>query len=157
MNRRRWWRRAAAGVVVFAVLEVVLELAHAGPDAVRLALLVATCVGVLGLVLDTLSDASPTWTVEVERPSVREGGDPRLSRYVNLIEAHLTARSDDAALRDRLATLTDQVLRQRYAVGRGDPRAEALIGPELAAVISGPVRRLSPADIDRCLTRIEEL
>ena len=154
---RRWWRRAAAGVVVFAVLEVVLLLADAGPDAVRLALLVATCVGVLGLVLDTLSDGSPTWAVEVERPSVREGGDPRLSRYVNLIEAHLSARTDDSALRDRLATLTDQVLRQRYAVRRDDPRAEELIGPELAAVISGPVRRLSPADIDRCLTRIEEL
>ena len=157
MNPRRWWGRAAVGVVVFAVLEVLLTLAYAGPDAVRLALLVATCVGVLGLVLDTMSDAGPTWTVEVEQPSARGGGDPRLSRYVNLIEAHLSARSDDSDLRDRLATLTDQVLRQRYAVRRDDPGAASLIGPELDAIISGPVRRLSPADIDRCLTRIEEL
>jgi hypothetical protein len=154
---RRWWRRAAAGVLAFAVLELVLLLADAGPDAVRLALLVTTCVGVLGLVLDALSDGGPTWDVEVERPSVREGGDPRLARYVNLVEAHLAARSEDSALRDRLRTLTDQVLRQRYAVSRDDPRAGALVGPELDAVITGPVRRLSPADIDRCLTRIEEL
>jgi hypothetical protein len=153
----RWWRRAGAGVLTFVVLEVVLVLADTGPDAVRLALLVATCVGVLGLVLDTLSEGGPSWTVEVERPSVREGGDPRLARYVNLIEAHLTARSADGALRDRLATLTDQVLRQRYGVHRADPRGEALVGPDLAAVLDGPVRRLSPADIDRCLTRIEEL
>lgn len=153
----RWWRRAGAGVLTFAVLEVVLVLADTGPDAVRLALLVATCVGVLGLVLDTLSEGGPSWVVEVERPSVREGGDPRLARYVNLLEGHLSARSDDSALRDRLAALTDQVLRQRYAVHRGDPGADALVGPDLAAVLDGPVRRLSPADIDRCLTRIEEL
>ncbi len=157
MNRRRWLRRAAAGVITFVILEVVLVLVHFGPDAVRLALLVATCVGVLGLVLDTLSDGGPSWAVEVERLSARESGDPRLSRYVNLLEAHLSARSDDSALRDRLATLTDQVLRQRHGLQRDDPRAEVLIGPELEAVISGPVRRLSPADIDRCLTRIEEL
>jgi hypothetical protein len=154
---RRWWRRAAAGVVVFAALEVVLTLASAGPDAVRLALLVATCVGVLGLLLDTLSDPGPGWELEVERASARESGDPRLARYVNLIEAHLSARADDVALRDRLAALTDQVLRQRYDLRRDDPRAAALIGPELDAVVSGPVRRLTPADIDRCLTRIEEL
>lgn len=148
MSRRRWWRRLAAGVVVFVVLEVVLSLAKAGPDAVRLALLVATCVAVLALVLDALSDGGPSWSVEVERPSVREGGDPRLARYVNLIEAHLSARSDDSALRDRLATLTGQVLRQH---------PDAVVDPELDAVLHGPVRRLSPAEIDRCLTRIEEL
>ena len=154
---RRWWRRAAAGLVAFAVLEVVLLLLDAGPDAVRLALLVATCVAVLGLVLDTLSDPGPSWAVEVERPSVRDGGDPRLARYVNLLEAHRSARSDDAALRDRLATLTDQVLRQRYALRRDDPHALELVGPELAAVLTGPVRRLELAEVDHCLTRIEEL
>jgi hypothetical protein len=42
-------------------------------------------------------------------------------------------------------------------VRRDDPRAAELLGPELVAVLTGPVRRLSPADIDRCLTRIEEL
>lgn len=157
MSPRRWWRRAGAGLVVFVALEVGLGLAEVGPDPVRLALLVATGVAVLGLALDALSDPAPSWDMEVERPSVRDGGDPRLSLYVNLLEAHLAARSDDAALRDRLGSLADQVLRQRHGVRREDPRAADLLGPELTAVLTGPVRRLSPADVDRCLTRIEEL
>ena len=157
MSSRRWWRRAGAGLLAFVGLEVGLGLAEVGPDPVRLALLVATAVGVLGLALDALSDPSPSWDMEVERPSVRDGGDPRLSLYVNLIEAHLAARTDDAALRDRLRALADQVLRQRHGVRREDPRAANLLGPELTAVLTGPVRRLSPADVDRCLTRIEEL
>ena len=157
MTAARWWRRAAAGVLVFAVLEVVLLLAHTGPDALRLALLVATCVGVLGLVLDTLSDPGPSWTVEVEQPSSRAVGDPRLGRYVGLLEAHLSARSDDAALRDRLGALTDQVLRQRHGIRLDDPRAIELLGPDVADVLTGPPRRLGLAEIDRCLTRIEDL
>ena len=155
--RRRWLRRAGAALLAFVVLEVVLGLAEVGPDSLRLALLVATTVAVLGLALDALSDPPPAWDVEVERPSVRDGGDPRLGLYVNLIEAHLAARTDDAALRDRLRTLADQVLRQRHGVRREDPRAAELLGPELTTVLTGPVRRLSPADVDRCLTRIEEL
>ncbi|WP_395656067.1 hypothetical protein [Nocardioides sp.] len=157
MTGARWWRRAAAGVVAFTVLEVVLVLADAGPDALRLALLVATCVGVLGLVLDALSDPAPSWRVEVEKPSARTPGDPRLGRYVNLLEAHLSARADDAALRDRLRSLADQVLRQRHGLRRDDPRAVALLGPEVTAVLEGPPRRLAPAEIDHCLTTIEEL
>jgi hypothetical protein len=157
MNLRRWWRRLAAGVLLFGVLDVVLVLADTGPDAGRLALVVVTCVAALGVVLDALSESSPSWNVEVVHASAGRGGDPRLTRYVDLIEAHLSARSDDTALRDRLGALTDQVLRQRYGIECHDPRAEALIGPELDAVISGPARRLSPSDIDRCLTRIEEL
>jgi hypothetical protein len=155
--RRRWWRRAAAGAALFAALETGLALAGAGPDPVRLALLVTAGVAVLGLALDALSDPAPAWDMEVERPSTRAGGDQRLGLYVNLIEAHLAARSDDASVRDRLGALADQVLRQRHGVPRGDARAAELLGPELTAVLTGPVRRLSPADIDRCLTRIEEL
>ena len=42
-------------------------------------------------------------------------------------------------------------------VRRADPRATELLGAELAAVLDGPARRLAPAEIDRYLTRIEEL
>ena len=157
MSARRWWRRLAGGVVAFVALEVALVLADTEPDAVRLALLVATCVAVLGLVLDALSDGGPSWDVEVELPSVRETGDPRLGRFVNLLEAHQAARTHDAALRDRLGTLADHVLSQRYGVTRSDSRSAELLGPDLTAVLDGPARRLTPAEIDRCLTRIEEL
>lgn len=153
----RWWRRVLAFAITFGLLELALVLADARPDPVRLALLVATCVGVLGLVLDALSDPGPSWRVEVDQPSSRASADPRLTRYVNLLDAHLTARSDDAALRDRLGQLADQVLRQRHGLSLDDPRAGVLLGPELTAVVEGPPRRLAPAEIAACLTRIEEL
>ena len=157
MSLHRWAPRLVGGLVVFAVLEVVLELTRFDPDPVRLALLVATCTAALGLVTDALSDEVPSWDVYVEQPSVRESGDPRLTTYVNLIESHLTARTPGSALRDRLGVLAGQVLRERYGVPRDDPAAAELMGPELAAVLDGPVRRLDRAEIDRCLTRIEEL
>jgi hypothetical protein len=157
MNARRWWRRLAGAVLTFAVLELVLVLTDADPDAVRLAVLVAACTGVLGLLLDALSDPAPAWDIEIDRPSVRDSGDPRLSRYVSLLDAHLAARTPDAALRDRLGALAERVLRQRHGVGRDDPRAAELLGPEVTALLTGPPRRLAPTEIDRCLTRIEEL
>lgn len=155
--RGRWGRRVAGGVVAFAVLELLLLFLDTDPDPVRLALLVATGVAVLGLIRDAVTDGAVSWDVDVERPSVRTSGDPRLSFYANLLEAHGSARSHDTALRDRLAGLADQVLRQRYGVPRDDPRAAELLGPELAAALDGPARRFSPTEIDRYLTRIEEL
>ncbi len=157
LRRSRWWRRAAGGVVIFAALEAVLLLTETDPDPLRLALLVATCVGVAGLTVDALSDATVSWDVTIEQPSVRTSGDSRLSLYVNLLDAHRAAKTHDTALRDRIGMLADQVLRQRYGVARDDPRAVELLGPELAAVLTGPARRLAPAEIDRYLTRIEEL
>jgi hypothetical protein len=153
----RWTWRAVGGLVAFAGLEGVLVLADTDPDAVRLGLLVAICVVVLGMVRDALPEGSPSWEVVVERPSARDTGDPRLGRYLNVLEAHLSARAQDTALRDRLGVLADQVLRQRYGASRDDPRAAELLGPELVAVLTGPARRLGPAEIDRCLTTIEEL
>jgi hypothetical protein len=155
--RSRWWRRAAGGAAAFAALEVLLQLTGTDPDPLRLALLVAIGVGVLGLVRDALAVGTVSGDVDVETRSGRPGGDPRLSLYVNLLEAHRVARSHDPAVRDRLGGLADQVLRQRYGVPRADPRASELLGPELVAVLDGPARRLTPAEIDRCLTRIEEL
>jgi len=157
MSPGRWARRLVGGLVAFAVLEVVLDLTGFDPDPLRLGLLVATCTAVLGLVTDALPDGVPSWDIDVERPSARENGDPRLATYVSLVETHLTARTPGPALRDRLAVLAGQVLRERYGVSRDDPVAAELMGPELGAVLGGPVRRLDRTEIDRCLTRIEEL
>jgi hypothetical protein len=154
---RHWWRRSAAGLAAFLVVGGVLTVIDADPDPLRLALLVATCTVLLGLVSDALDESEPSWSVEVEHPSVRESGDSRLARHVALIEAHLSSREPDRALRDRLGVLTDQVLRQRHGLGRGDPAGAALVGPELGEVLTGPPRRLSPGEIADCLTTIEEL
>jgi hypothetical protein len=153
----RWPLRVAGGLAAYVGLGALLILIKAEPDPLRLALLVATCTAILGLVRDALDGSEPTWHVEVERPSVRDSGDPRLVRYVGLLEAHQSSRTSDHALRDRLAVLTDQVLRQRRGLGRDDPEAAAILGPELTDVLTGPPRRLSRAQIDRCLTTIEEL
>ena len=154
---RRWWRRAAGALAAFLGWEVLLTVIDADPDPLRLALLVATCTVLLGLVFDALNGSEPSWGVEVEEPSVRESGDPRLVRYAALIEAHLASREPDRALRDRLGVLADQVLRHRHGLRRDDPAAAALLGPELSAVLTGPPRRLSRAQIAHCLTTIEEL
>lgn len=150
-------RRAGGGVAAYVGLGILLILVDADPDPVRLALLVAVGTAVFGVLVDALGTPEPTWEVEVERPSAGESGDPRLVRNVALLEAHLSSRSPDHTLRDRLAVLTDQVLRQRHGVRRTDAAAQELLGPELTAVLDGPPRRLSRAEIDRCLTNLEEL
>lgn len=157
LRSNRWLRRLGAGAAAFVVLEVFLVALQTDPDPARLALLVATCVGVLGLIFDALGDGGASWEVVVEQPTVRTSGDPRLARYVSLLEAHRSSRSRDTALRDRLRALADEVLRQRYGVARDDPRAAELLGPELTTVLDGEPRRLQTAEIDRYLTRIEEL
>jgi hypothetical protein len=153
----RWWRRGIAALVTFAIAWVLLAIARTDPDPVRLALLVGTCTAVLGLVLDAMADNGPSWDVPVERPSLLEGGDPRLAQYVGLLEAHESARVEDRALRDRLGMVVSGVLAQKHGLSRDDPRAAELLGPELTQVLEGPPRRLTRAEVDRCLTRIEEL
>lgn len=155
--RARWLHRLAGAVGVFVVLEVVFSLIGADPDPIRLALLVGTCGALLALTLDALGGGEPEWRVDLEQPSVRHTGDPRLVLYVGLLDAHLSARTGDRALRERLTSLTDQVLRQRYGLRHDEDAAAPLLGPELSAVLREGPRALSRAEIDRCLTTIEEL
>jgi hypothetical protein len=153
----RWWRRAAGAAAAYAVLEVTLVVLDSDPDPVRLALLVLTCTALLGLVADTLMGDEAVWVVDTDHHDVRPTGDPRLVRYVGLIESHLSAKGDDRALRDRLGTLAEQALRQRHGVTRDDAAAAELLGTELHDLFSGPPRRITLAQLDRYLTTIEEL
>ncbi len=155
--RRRWLLRLAGTVLGAAVLLVVLSVAGADPAPVPLVLLVATCAALASLLVDALVGEEPAWQVELDRPAREDAGDPRLVGHVRLLESHATARTADPAVRERLGALADQALRQRHGLRRDDPAAAPLLGPELAAVLSGPARRLSLTEIDRCLTRIEEL
>jgi hypothetical protein len=153
----RWWRRLALGAAVYLVLEVVFVRVHFEPDAVRLAVLVALVVALVGLVLDSLPDVAPQWEVHTVRPATPPGQDPRTSVNLRILEGHLTSRTPDAALRDRLAQLADEVLRVRHDLDRHDPRAAELLGPELCRVLADEPRRLSRTEIDRCVRRIEDL
>ena len=85
------------------------------------------------------------------------GMDHGFASYLRVLEGHLTVDVPDNVLRDRLAGLARLRLEQRHGLRLGDPRADELLGPELTAVLTGPPRRLSRAEIDRCVPRIEEL
>ncbi len=150
------WRVAAASVL-FAVLYVVLDLAHFEPRALPLLLLVVVGVAALGLVVDGLDAEGPGWTVDMVRWAAPPGQDHRMAMYLRTIEGHLTAATPDATLRDRLAALAALRLEQRHGVVGPGARRDALLGPDVTAVLDGPVHRLSRAEITRCVQRIEEL
>ena len=133
--RWRWWWRALVGLGVYAALEVTLTVFDFAPDALRLALLVAVCTAAVGLLVDGVGDYQAHWEPDPVRSVVPPGQDLRLASYVRLVEDHLTARHPDGALRDRLVALSDGAL---------------------AGELSGPPRRLTPAQIDDYLRRIEE-
>ena len=154
---RRWVLRAAGAAVLAVALDIVLSIFDFAPDHVRLALLVALGVAVMGLVSDSVGQPGAVWRVE---PMGRGGviaTDRHLASYVRILESHLTARTADTALRARLAALCDERLSRRHGLTRDDPGAEALLGPELLHELAGPPRRLRREEIYRYLRRIEDL
>lgn len=59
--------------------------------------------------------------------------------------------------RDRLAALVGERLRQRHGI-RSLPQARPLLGDELYTFLTAPLTRTpSPAELDRLITRMEEL
>jgi len=150
------WRLLLFGLLL-AVADIALVYFEFAPDHVRLALLMGLGFIVFFLLLDALSDETPDWHDEPVRPMTVAGGDQRLAAFVRLIESHLTASVPDGALRARLAALCDERLARKHALTRQDPAAEDLLGGDLLRDLSGPVRRLSRAEIGRYLERIENL
>jgi hypothetical protein len=152
----RWLWRAAGAAALLLILDVLLSVFEFAPNHVRLALLVALGVAVSGLLLDSLAEG-PVWRAEPMGTGGVTATDPHLASYVRILESHLTARTADTALRDRLAALCDERLERRHAVARDDPAAEALLGSGLLRDLAGPPRRLRREEIDAYLRRIEEL
>ena len=154
---RTWWTRVVLGVVAFAVIESVVLLIHGEADELRLALVVALVVCAAALLVDCTPVHPAVWAEHAEA----EGGlgrlDPRTGSHLRILESHLSAREVDTALRHRLRELTDQTLRARHDLELDDPRAAALLGPELARVLAEPPYRLDADGIERCVRRIEEL
>jgi hypothetical protein len=154
---RRWVRRATGAAALFVALDIVLSVFDFAPDHVRLALLVALGVAITGVLSDSVAESGPVWRVEPMGRGGATGTDSHLASYVRILESHLTARTADTALRDRLATLCDERLSRRHGLTRDEPAAEALLGSELLRELSGPPRRLRREEIDGYLRRIEEL
>jgi hypothetical protein len=154
-----WSVRLGVLAAVVVALHVLLTIFDYDPHPVRLALLTTVAMGATWLVSDVLVDAGAAWNVYSEQP-VSEGQlDPRLAAYLRTLEGHLTSSTADAGLRDRLAALADRRLAKR-GLSRGGPsgaEARDLLGPDLAATLDGPPRRMTVAEITRHVTRIEEL
>jgi hypothetical protein len=154
---RFWWRWLVATAFLYATVWVLLTALDTGPRPGHLLLVTVLATAVLALVDIGLVSDGPDWTVDTIQPVVPAGQDTRLGMYTRIIAGHLDARMPDPGLRDRFADLADRLLHQRHGVGLHDPRAAALLGDDVAAILTGPVRRLSRAEIETCVRRIEEL
>jgi hypothetical protein len=153
---RLWLRRAAGLTLLEGTLLVALRLLDVQVDLVRFVLVVALVLATIWLVLDT-ADQDASWEVEAP-PEPRSGAsDTRLVTYTRVLEDHLAAREPTAAVRDRLRWLVIQRLELHRGLGVDDPEARVLLGPDLAALLDDPPRRINPAELDDALTRIEML
>lgn len=154
---RRWLTRLAVFVVGDTVLVLGLRYADFEPDALRLSLLAAAVLAAAWLVIDTVTEPGPPWTVESRTLTRSAGVDARLGTYIRVLEDHVAAGVPTASLRDRLAALAAQRLELHHGLTLADPAAAALLGPALADALTGPPRRLHRAELEDFVTRIEEL
>lgn len=148
-----------AGVVV--VTEAALLLTDTGPDV----WLVAALVGLVG--------AAIWFTTMIDRIAVRPVPSPPSPsnstsfpdlRTTTLRQALATGRSDDRharRLRGQLVAIVDDELLTVHGIDRhADPAAaRAVLGDELDRLVadSGPGAPLTPRDVTRIVTLIEQL
>jgi hypothetical protein len=154
---RRWWWRAAVGVLAFAGIEAAVWFTHGQADELRLALVVLLVVVASAVLLDASVVAPAAWTTRAEPEAGLSRLDPRTAAYLRIIEGHLSAREADRGLQGRLRELADQTLRARHDLELDDPRADELLGHEVREILTEAPRKLHPDEIARCVTRIEEL
>lgn len=157
MRTRTWVYRLLAALALTGVLFAFFVLVDFSPRLFPLLLLVLAGVALASLMYDALGDTPVSWQVPRQTFTGTPGQDHRTAAYLRLLEGNLTAAEPGPALRDRLARLADQRLRQRHGFGLGDPRCEELLGHDILTLLTGPPRRCSTRAIDQTLTRIEEL
>jgi len=135
---RRWRGRLLTGAVVAAVGYGYAFLLRFDPQPVPYVVMSVVVLALAWLVLDTADAETPQWVSVLPRTGDRVD---EATSDLRVLTSHQQARAPSEALRDRLVAL---------ARGR-DPD----LGDALHAELE-PDRRLSPAEIDRILTRIEE-
>ena len=156
MSTRRWMGRFVLGALAVVAIELGARYEHVRPDHLRLSLVVAVVVAVVGLMLDAALMGSADWEVSSRTTIQPPGQDSGLSLYVRMMESHLSSRVPDPVLQSRLRRLVDDRLRRR-GLRPQDPEARSLVGPDLAAALEGPPRKLSKAELAVFVHRIEEL
>jgi hypothetical protein len=157
-----WLRRAAGAFAIWLVICLVAVIFGQRPHPGLLALVVLAGSLTLTLLLeaDTMTSAL-RWQLP-GRDSVGEPGeDPRLALLTRVVSAHLVSREVDDRLRQHLRAIVEARMVDHHGISRqADPeRAARLLGPDLDGFLAGtggPVR-LTPAQIDVLIDRIEEL
>lgn len=135
---RTWRSRLALGAAVTVVLYVFAVLLELGPQPVPFVVSMGVVLSLVWLALD-LSDEEPVaWVPALPRTQDRVD---EATSDLRILTSHQQSSVPSEAVRDRLVALA----RPR------DPELAETLHRELAAV-----RRLSPAEIDQILTRIEE-
>ena len=137
-HSRMWRGRLLTGALLSAAgypLAVWLKL---GPEPVPYVVMSSVVLVLVWLVFDTVESEPAHWTPVLPRVGDRAH---EATSDLRILTSHQQASVPSDAVRDRLVALA----RTR------DPDLAATIRHELT-----PTRRLSPAEIDRILTRIEE-
>ncbi|HET8602587.1 MAG TPA: hypothetical protein VFM09_01545 [Marmoricola sp.] len=160
MTRRSVLRRLALGLAAAVAANVVLSLVSRRHDVVVISLAVLCLVALGGALVDGSTSLAPArWTTDrlVDEPLPRS--EATLGRYQRLLEQHWTARRLDDGLQRRLLALAERRLLQSRGLTRDtDPEeVRRRLGPELGSLEARAPRRLTPAQIDRIIDRIEEL
>jgi hypothetical protein len=134
-----WRNRLFLAAVIAAAGYVYALLLDFGPRPLPYVVMASIVLTLVWVVFDT-AEADPShWTPSL--PSASDRVDEATSD-LRILSSHQQADTPSEAVRDRLVALA----RAR------DPGLADTLRQEL-----DPVRRLSPADIDRILTRIEEV
>lgn len=157
MTRRQWMLRALVAALLTVLSYVIALLMDFDPDPARLALVVATATALFSVAHQSMTDMPASWLPQPRLPTRPLGQDTGTNTTMRMLESHLTAADPSPLLRDRLARLAEARMRQRHGIGLADPEASELLDEHTLGVLRGPVRRLSKKDIDRTVSRIEEL
>ncbi len=157
MTGGRWWFRLVVLIGATAAMLWAGERFEMDPDPLRVVLVTAAVVVLAGLLVDAAPPPRPAWVLDEVHIADLQRRDPRTAANLRILEHHLSVTRPDSALRDRLADLTEQVLRVRHGERPETARAYRLMGPELTRVVNDRPRRLDRAEIERCIRRIEEL
>ncbi len=157
MTVRQWLLRIPFAVIITVLAWVVATVMDFRPDLALLTLYVAVGTALFSVAYQSFGDAPIGWKPQ-ETVSMRPLGlDVGTNSAMRMLENHLTTSEPTPMLRDRLARLAEARLRQNHGVGLSDPEAADLLDTRTLDVLRGPVRRLTKTEIDRIVTRIEEL
>lgn len=135
---RPWRNRLVIAVFISTVCYVGAVLLRFGPQPVPFAVAMAVVLSLMWLVFDIFDEHPTEWSPAL--PAFVDRVD-EATPDLRLLTSHQQASVPSAAVRERLITLA----RSR------DPDLATTLHHELASL-----RRLSPAEIDRILRRIEE-